>query len=280
MKVENGKAYLELSFGFEREIPKEQDVLEISICDEMMQEVLVCEHPMSIAQPVKGMILHPHLWNSIQDPYCYTLRATLCRREGSECMVVESMEEILPIYTLEERGQKGWYLNDQPFSWRGVYYTGNVQDEAMDEATRQDLERIRRLGANGLYVDKQCMSQRLRAYLYRKGLFLWEKSGDTCVELTLPQEFETDNYYLHCASWSKEPFLHICLSSLQVDRDGTCALTIYSNQKRVALYCNGVIFEFKADPPDFRFEQIPVTSPMLLTVETQERTVSVSFYPD
>ncbi len=280
IRAENGKAHVEFTFEFDVAIMEEQDELQVSIYDEDMQEVLICGHPLGIPQPVKGVILHPHLWNSIQDPYCYTLRASLYRVEGSKCMVVESMEEILPIYTLEERGQKGWYLNDHPFSCRGVWYTKFPQaGEELASWVKRDMEEIQKLGANIVYTEKEKISEKMRTFAYRKGLLLWEKEDETQVELTLPEEFNTDNYYYHFASWSKEPFLHICLSSLRVDKDGTCSFTIYSNQKRVALYCDGVIFEFKADPPEFYFEQVPMTNPLLLTIETKERTVSVSLYP-
>lgn len=280
IRVENGKAHVEFTFDFETAIMEEQDELQVTIYDADMQEVLICGHPMSLAQPVKGMILHPHLWNSIQDPYCYTLRATLYRAERVKCMVVESMEEIFPIYTLEERGQRGWYLNDHPFSCRGVWYTKFPEKgEELPSWVKKDMEDIQRLGANIIYTEKEKIDEKMHTFACRKGLLLWEKEEDTQVELTLPEEFHTNNYYYHFASWSKEPFLHICLSSLRVDEDGTCSFTVYSNQKKVALYCNGVIFEFKADPPEFYFEQVPMGNPLLLTIETKERTVSVSLYP-
>ena len=281
IRVENGKAHVEFTFDFETAIMEEQDELQVTIYDADMHEVLICGHPMSLAQPVKGMILHPHLWNSIQDPYCYTLRATLYRAERGKCMVVESMEEIFPIYTLEERGQRGWYLNDHPFSMRGVTYTDflNVNGE-IPSWIKEDMREICRLGANVIYAEK--INAKLSTVAYEMGLLLGEQQEiqkENMLGLVLPRDWNTDGYYYYFAKWSNIPFLHMSISSLQFEEDGTCSFTVYSNQKRVALYCDGILFEFKGEPPEFYFEHVPVTDPLLLTLETQERTVSVSLYP-
>jgi len=58
--------------------------------------------------------------------------------------------------------------------------------------------------------------------------------------VTFDRKIKKDSFYLYKAYWSKEPFVHLC-GSRYVDRaESTTTVKVYSNQKQVTLYANGV----------------------------------------
>lgn len=90
----------------------------------------------------------------------------------------------------------------------------------------------------------------------------------------------TERYYYYQAKWSSEPVLYPVLSTLHRQENGLVSLTIYSNQKKVVLYVDGVLFLFQtaaSGDPEFIFEDIPVEKlPLHLAVEAGNLSISLT----
>ena len=71
--------------------------------------------------------------------------------------------------------------------------------------------------------------------------------------VTFDRKIKKDSFYLYKAYWSKEPFVHLC-GSRYVDRaESTTTVKVYSNQKQVTLYVNGVEFATQTGDKVFAF---------------------------
>ena len=102
----------------------------------------------------------------------------------------------------------------------------------------------------------------------------------------------TDLFYYYKACWSRIPFVHICnvqrgnvYSHIEKtdneqrfeSAEGTITVTVYSNQKKVALYVDGYLFEYKQGPPDFKFEDISLKHcQTVFTAQAGECSISVT----
>ena len=79
---------------------------------------------------------------------------------------------------------------------------------------------------------------------------------------------------------SSEPVLYPALSTLHRQKNGLVSLTIYSNQKKVVLYVEGVLFLFQSaasGDPEFIFEDIPVAKlPLHLAAEAGNLSISLT----
>ena len=86
----------------------------------------------------------------------------------------------------------------------------------------------------------------------------------------------TERYYYYQAKWSSEPVL----STLHRQENGLASLTIYSNQKKVVLYVDGLLFLFQtatSGDPEFIFEDIPVEKlPLHLAAEAGNLSISLT----
>lgn len=90
----------------------------------------------------------------------------------------------------------------------------------------------------------------------------------------------TEHYYYYQAKWSREPVLYPALSTLHRQENGLLSLTVYSNQKKVVLYVDGVLFLFQSAQtggPEFIFEDIPAEKlPLHLAVEAGNLSTSLT----
>lgn len=90
----------------------------------------------------------------------------------------------------------------------------------------------------------------------------------------------TERYYYYQAKWNSEPVLYPALSTLHRQENGLLSLTIYSNQKKVVLYVDGVLFLFQSaasGDPEFIFEDIPVAKlPLHLAAEAGNLSISLT----
>ena len=90
----------------------------------------------------------------------------------------------------------------------------------------------------------------------------------------------TERYYYYQAKWSSEPVLYPALPTLHRQENGLLSLTIYSNQKKVVLYVDGVLFLFQSaasGDPEFIFEDIPVEKlPLHLAAEAGNLSISLT----
>lgn len=296
--VRNGKAALEYKVflqqtGSEEYLEKPDGAslvsprggyLDIRMWDRDGQLVFCCCHPLCEEETAKGLLLHPRLWQGVEEPYLYRIRVSLMEREDV-CMDV--LEDTFALRTFRHIPEKGWFLNDQPFQIRAVEY--ELPKEA--SVIRGDLELVRNMGANTLCLIDGKFDREFCRLCDEAGLLLWWRDRETAADiprfygtadslLTLQGRTLSDRYYFYRAYWSREPFVYISITSLSFQKNGNAQVTVYSNQKKIALYVNGVLFEFRMGGPDFLFEEIPVKSlPLLLTAEAGSCSMSVTAYP-
>ncbi len=57
--------------------------------------------------------------------------------------------------------------------------------------------------------------------------------------VTFDRKTRKDSFYLYKAWWSEENFVHICSKRFTDRTESEIEVKVYSNQKSVALYCNG-----------------------------------------
>lgn len=293
MKLQGGKAYLEgrlhlrekggdtLSLPFEGEA-----YLDIGIWDRENRLVFSCRYPLCQEEPMKGIILHPKLWQGTEDPYLYRVRAVLIKNRDS---MADVLEKSLALRNFCEIPLKGWFLNERPFPIRAVEYEVPTQEccNPVIQQIRRDLEQIREMGANVVCPIGNILVEDFGRVCEELGLVVFSKAQmEKEVEEKSPRfvagtrDFLKDTYYYYKASWGKEPFVYISRDSFVLTADKSARIVVYSNQKKVALYVDGVLFEFRTEGPDFIFEEIPINQlPILLTAETAECSMSVTIYP-
>jgi len=342
-KVENGKCLLEFQFFYERELCERKEewqktdiamdagwwagnvgeackwgkdncvqevyFIDIRVIDQCDDVVFHCNYPVKEEEPARGLLLHPHLWNGLENPYLYKVSARLmCRESTGAVYPVDERKQLLPLRSFRQMDRKGWYLNGKAFEIRGVQYTipFNKQDgETVSERIKADLALLRQMGANTICLEKVALEEEVISLCEEMGFVIWcgmgqsdydcvkekqavrrnvpiyseELSGKRVALVEGKEHFPTD-YYFYCkACWSDEPFVHIVAKSLKRQENGNYSLTVYSNQKRVALYVDGVLFEFRVGAPEYVFEEISGKKlPLLLTVEAGECRKSMSFY--
>ncbi|MBO5487401.1 MAG: hypothetical protein J5988_10830 [Eubacterium sp.] len=275
-KVENGKAYLE----FDLKDETEKAVL-IQIQDGENKEVFRCYYPFSEEEPAKAILLHPHLWNGPEDPYLYKIIVHSIDSEGE---ITESQTHFLALRTLEEMEGKGWFLNGKPFEIRAVKW--DAMDILKVRGVLSVLEELRSMGANALYLPEDNCTEEFSQICAEMGFVIFqnveklEKSLPACSQLFfLKAPFFTDFYYCYKARWSKESFVYLSMNSIRKNEKGTLSLKVYSNQKKVALYIDGVLFEFLTGGQEYLFEEIPVKKyPAVLTAEAGECRMAVTIY--
>ncbi len=75
--------------------------------------------------------------------------------------------------------------------------------------------------------------------------------------ITFDRKQKKDAYYIYKAWWSDEPFVHLC-GSRYVDRiEPVTEVKVYSNQKNIALYVDGVLYKEEQGEHIFKF-QVPI----------------------
>jgi len=75
--------------------------------------------------------------------------------------------------------------------------------------------------------------------------------------VTIDRKYKKDAFYAYKAWLSDEPFVHLC-GKRYVDRvEDVTKITVYSNQKTVELFANGVSLGVKEAPDHFFYFQVP-----------------------
>ena len=326
IKLENGKAYLE--FALPEKIGRLLSALQIEIWEGAEGERLVFhgEYSSEEADSMTALLLRPHLWDGVRDPYVYLVKAkgrfgaakygeTFGVTAEEETVDASSIDEVTEVYWRQELAiydvhvidKKGIFLNEKEFLPHEVVYRfpPQISDAGTwEEQMRRDLDRLTRMGVNairlegtgsGAEVQDRC---EVRAFysLCRRGGFLtgdlWIRSenlpvyrglpGETMAEALLAADGRTltERYYYYQAKWSSEPVLYPALSTLHRQENGLVSLTIYSNQKKVVLYVDGVLFLFQSaasGDPEFIFEDIPVEKlPLHLAAEAGNLSISLT----
>ena len=76
--------------------------------------------------------------------------------------------------------------------------------------------------------------------------------------VTFDRKTKKDSFYLYKAWWSEENFVHICSKRFTDRTESEIEVKVYSNQKSVALYCNGKKLSEQTGEHVFRF-RVPLT---------------------
>ena len=325
-KLENGKAYLE--FALPEKIGRLLSALQIEIWEDAEGGRLVFhgEYAAEESDCMTALLLRPHLWDGMRDPYVYLVKAqgrfgtmeygetfgVIAEEETVDASSIDEVTEVywqqeLAIYDVRVVDKKGILLNEKEFLPHEVCYRMLLQtgDAGIwGEQMKEDLERLARMGVNalrlegtgsGAEVQDRC---EVRAFysLCRRGGFLtgdlWIRPENLPVYRGLPGETTcqallaadgrtlTEQYYYYQAKWSSEPVLYPALSTLHRQENGLVSLTIYSNQKKVVLYVEGVLFLFQSaasGDPEFIFEDIPVAKlPLHLAAEAGNLSISLT----
>ena len=312
-KLENGKAYLEFVLPENR--GRLLSVLQIEIWEgaEGGRLVFHGEYSPEEADSMTALLLRPHLWDGMRDPYVYRVTAQgrfeAVEYEEKSGVTVEEVywQQELAIYDMRVVDKKGIFLNAKEFMPHEAAYRlpPQISDAGtQEELMKRDLDRLARMGVNavrlegtGSGIDRQeSRSVRLFYRLCRRSGFLtgdlWIRPQNLPVYRGLPGEMTeeallsadgrtlTERYYYYQAKWSSEPVLYPAFSTLRRQENGQASLTIYSNQKKVVLYVDGVLFLFQsagAGDPEFIFEDIPVAKlPLQLAAEAGNLSVSLT----
>ena len=327
IKLENGKAYLE--FALPEKIGRLLSALQIEIWEGAEGERLIFhgEYSSEEADSMTALLLRPHLWDGMRDPYVYLLKAqgrfgtmeygekTGCTENEEESAPAEDITEAvevhwrqeLAIYDVRVVDKKGIFLNEKEFQPREVVYRFPPQISGAgkwEEQMQRDLDRLARMGVNairleetGSWAEEQDRCEVRSFYNLCRGRgFLtgdrWIRSEKLPVYRGLPGETTcqallaadgrtlTERYYYYQAKWSSEPVLYPAISTLHRQENGLVSLTFYSNQKKVVLYVDGVLFLFQtaaSGDPEFIFEDIPVAKlPLHLAAEAGNLSISLT----
>ena len=296
--IENGKAFLEFAFLFTEEGSQDTRCqVRLQIMDCKGQLVLQCNYPLWEEEPACGRLMHPQLWRGMENPCLYFAKAYLIG-EGGE--VLDTLEKSFPLRTLEYIAGKGWFLNHVPYEMRVVEYDYFIKRR---EVLRENLEILRRMGANTIYTKEKSIPAEMREMCDELGFLLW--SGECLLarvkeDIRLPGEelyrlsenlpnweglltqdgfFLKDSYYYYKALWSKEPFVYIGREGMVKPQKGVLNVKVYSNHKKVALYVDGILFAFQSGEGECLFEEIPIEGyPLVLTAEAGECGMSVTIF--
>lgn len=71
--------------------------------------------------------------------------------------------------------------------------------------------------------------------------------------VTFDRKIKKDSFYIYKAWWSDEPFVHLCGKRYEYRAERVTNVTVYSNQKEVALYQNGKLVGKKRGAHAFHF---------------------------
>lgn len=71
--------------------------------------------------------------------------------------------------------------------------------------------------------------------------------------VTFDRSLKKDSFYLYKAYWSKDPFVYMAGRRFEYRTGKTTVITVYTNEKEVALYNNGKLVEVKTGEHVFKF---------------------------
>ena len=174
--LENGKALLEWHFHYEKDDPGQGFFVKLQMLNREGRPVLECFQQTQEEEPLQSVLLHPCLWQGTESPYLYRLEAQIYSREGKQ---VDKCVRLLSLYVLEKISGKGLKLNGEDFCPRTVLYElpEGIDTAEGQQRLIQDMQLIRELGANGVYLeegkDGQEISRTFFQVCKRFGLLVW-----------------------------------------------------------------------------------------------------------
>jgi len=187
-RLENSKAFLQWTFYFtgaeststgtdnvsaraERTFP----FVRLCLLDTEGNMVLECLHTLKEEEPLEAVLLQPHLWRSVRDPYLYRMEAILMDGNG-RCL--DRLCGRLALRNIESRNLCGvpeLLLNGEVFPLQAVRYSlprmgsGAERQRLMME----DLRQLMRLGANCICL----LGQEEQSMLFRQFCWMCDRIG-------------------------------------------------------------------------------------------------------
>ncbi len=278
-RCESGRAYLDWEILFtETEESGKRGIFSLYLSDREGAPVLQCMGNAGEEEPMKSVLLQPHLWNGMSDPYLYTLEAFLLDEKG---VCRDRLTRQLALYSLTWQGDL--FLNGVRFDERAVRYSlpEAASPAQLQRTVNEDLQRLCEMGANCLHVEEEegregygvlsVLCERL-GFLVRPGnggdgLPTYLGAEDSLVD---GKGVPSEAFYRYKAKWSAEPFVYIAPGSVRMQENGSFSAAVYSNSTRVALYSDGILHEFQSGCCEFLFRGIPAKKPcILLAAETE-----------
>ncbi len=291
-RLENGKALLEFSFYLEEAAELPDLFVEVVLRDGQGNCVMNFVCPASLEEPVRGLLLHPHLWNGVEDPYLYELEADLVRGPGDHPRILDRLRRLVPLCTFQRAPEGRWLLNGSAFPLRAVSYRLPAKEPGKSPReirVLQDLKGMRDMGANAVCLERGSLDPGFYELCCKYGLALFgPAAGRAAAGCGAPASWEelwkesgraADRYYYYRALWSAAPFVYLCKDSLKRQENGLYQVTAYSNRKKAALYVEGRLFEFQTGAPEFVFVDVEIRHfPAVLTVEADMLCMSVTVF--
>lgn len=277
--LENGKAMLTFRFCI-RDL-NEKALLSVTVTDAEGAVVLECLRREPEEEPLQAILLQPKLWEP-QNPYLYRLEARLLQENGE---MSDQISRSLPLRSIRRSWKTELLLNEQIFSPKAVNYKlphGHSKPEIQNRIHR-DLKMLCELGADTLSCDAR-ERQVLMPVCDKLGLLVWTETAQLTFrggKSPLVDAFDrpTELFYRYKANWSSKPFVYIVPGSVKMMENGNYTATVYSNCGRVALYSDGVLFEFSSGETEFVFRDIPARHPcVMLTAEAEGCRMSFSIH--
>lgn len=277
-KLESGKMIIEWKFSFlETEQAQDKEILCLTVKDKEGRTVLLCIQEVKEEEPLTSVLLRPHLW-SCGNPYLYEVTAVLQDSAGKER---DRLKKQLPLRELCLHPHRGWLLNGEEIVLRAVEYTIPHLTSPLEEQQMvlRDLCLLKEMGANCIHAEAS-----LWKLCERVGLLIWKTDMAAAGEnLPCPVGKGSSGlsslFYLYKARWSDEPFVYIVPESVSFLPSGNLRATVYSNNDRVALYSDGILFEIQSGKKEYIFQEIPAKGPcVMLSAEGDGCSMSFSFH--
>jgi len=199
--VEEGNAIV--NFKAYVKNPSENQTVEFLLLDAEGKVAASASYPAKEVAETKVMLLNPHLWQGVEDPYLYTAKAMLVVHNE----VIDEVSARHGIRTYSVDPQKGFFLNGTLTPLRGVSRhqdllgAGNALTK---EEHYRDMEFIREIGANTIRLAHYQHSQHFFDACDEAGMVVWAEIPFISVMNKAPAAHD------NCISQMKELIVQNC----------------------------------------------------------------------
>ena len=121
---------------------------------------------------IKIKVKEPHLWNSMEDPYCYTCEATI-EKDGA---VLDAVTETYGYRSFHVDPDKGFFLNGKSYPLHGVSRHQDRQDMGWaitPKEHEEDIALIKEVGAHTIRLAHYQHDQYFYSLCDHTGFVLW-----------------------------------------------------------------------------------------------------------
>ena len=179
------------------------DLVRLTVLDQ--QNNIVLEQTAAAAEHtvLEGKVENPHLWNGINDAYCYTARVELMRGET----LLDQVDTLIGFRGFSVDADKGFFLNGRSYPLHGVSRHQDRQDlgwAISEQEHAEDMALIREVGANTIRLAHYQHDQYFYDLCDRAGMVLWAEipfismfiEGEAAKQNTISQmtELVMQNY--------------------------------------------------------------------------------------